>query len=191
LRRASLAYLGKPGRQQREALDAERQKTDALAAAFKESARNWQTDLAGSAQLQQRIDEMIAGLDGLSATRAAVDGQSVDRPAAANTFTDVLDSIFRVYDSLGNLDDPQISKDTAALIEINRARELMSQEDALLSGALAAGRITVPEQAKFAQLVGAQRFLAGRTVAVLPAADRARYEQLVGRNERIRVLEDR
>ena len=59
-----------------------------------------------------------------------------------------------------------------------RAQEVLSQEDALLAGVLAAGAFNGTEHADFVRLVGAQRFLFAEAVAELPAADRARYEAL-------------
>ncbi|HEY0698179.1 MAG TPA: nitrate- and nitrite sensing domain-containing protein, partial [Micromonospora sp.] len=178
-RRLSAIYLAKPGSQQREALDGNRHRTEALAAEFKKSAQGWQARLAGSAELNQRIDELAVGLDRLPETRAAIDARTIDRVAAAKAFTEVLDSVFRVFDSLGNLDEADIAQDTATLIQLNRVRELASQEDALLAGALAANKLTAVEHSQFVQLVGAQRFLASEAAARMPDADRKRYDAMV------------
>ncbi|SCE92682.1 Signal transduction histidine kinase [Micromonospora viridifaciens] len=178
-RRTSLTFLGSPGEEQRSQLAEIRQRTDQLAQEFEESVDNWQVGLLGSDTLDQRIDELIRGLEDLPATRAAVDDKSIERAAAGAAFTGVIEAIYRVYDALGKLDDEQAAEDTAALIGLNRARELLSQEDALLAGALAAGRITPAEQAQFAQVVGARRFTAEQAITRLPAADQHRYEQML------------
>ncbi|MEV4492158.1 nitrate- and nitrite sensing domain-containing protein [Micromonospora coxensis] len=192
-RRMSLAYLGRPSQQQAEQLRVQRQRSEALAASFAESARSWRARLASSDELGQRIDEVVAGLDGLGSVRDSVVARSVDRAGAAAAYTGVLDSLFRVYASLGKLDDEQIAKDTATLTQLVRVRELMSQEDALFAGVAAAGRINDKEYAQFAHLVGAQRFLAQEALAELPTADRDRYLAMTEGESfaRLRALEDR
>ncbi|GAB2949416.1 hypothetical protein GCM10027280_42500 [Micromonospora polyrhachis] len=192
-RRLSVAYLGRPSEQQRAPLAAERQKSEELAAAFRRSIESQQVELAASTELKQRLDELTRGLDGLARTRAAINTQDIDRASASDAYTRVIDSIFRVFDSMAKLDDHEIAKDTTALIELNRARELVSQEDALVTGIIAAGRITAAEHAQFAQLVGAQRFIANETALELPAVERERYDQLVDSQTflQLRTMEDR
>lgn len=179
-RRTSLTYLGRPSDRKRLALADVRQRTDQLSVTFKESAGTWQVDATGSQNLERQIKGLITGLDRLPQTRAEVDDKSIDRTAAGSAFTDLIESIYRVYDALGNLDDEQIAEDTAALIGLNRSRELLSQEDALLAGVLSAGRITAAEQAQFAQIVGARRFTADQAIVKLPAEDQRRHEEMSG-----------
>ncbi|SCL36957.1 Signal transduction histidine kinase [Micromonospora rhizosphaerae] len=179
-RRTSLTYLGRSDEGQRAALAKMRQRTDELAAEFKESSDSWQVDLFGDDALDQRIAELVGGLDALPRTRAAVDDRNIDRAEANGTFTGLIESIYRVYDALGNLDDEQVAEDTAALIGLNRSRELLSQEDALVAGVLAAGRITPAEQAQFTRIVGARQFTATQALVRLPATDQHRYDEMSG-----------
>ncbi|MFD0581700.1 sensor histidine kinase [Dactylosporangium darangshiense] len=192
-RRLSTAYLGAPGDQQRQDLAAQRQKTEQAGTEFKKSVQSWQANPTGDAGLQQRVDKVVAGLDGLAATRASIDSRAIDRTAASSAFTDLIGSLFDVYDALGSLDDKDAAADAAALIQLNRTWELMSQEDALLTGSIAAGTMTADERARFTQIVGAQRFLGGETAARLPSADRARYDQMIGGKAftTLRAIEDR
>ena len=98
-----------------------------------------------------------------------------------------------MYGSLGQLDDAQIAAASETLVDLYQVRELISQQDALITGVLAAGRMTGDEYARFAQLVGAQRYQTAEAVAELSPADRIRYDQLAGSDAvaRFRVLEDR
>ncbi|MDG4811322.1 nitrate- and nitrite sensing domain-containing protein [Micromonospora sp. WMMD1120] len=177
-RRASLTYLGRPDDAQRAALAEARQRTDQLAETFTKSTESWQVGALASDTLDQRITTLIAGLENLDKTRTAVDERSIDRAGAIATFTGVIEAIYRVYDALGNLDDEQVAEDTAALISLNRARELLSQEDALLAGVLAAGRITPAERAEFTRIIGARQFVAASALVRLPTADQRRYEAM-------------
>ncbi|MGW1061455.1 nitrate- and nitrite sensing domain-containing protein [Micromonospora rubida] len=191
-RRTSLAYLGRPDDAGRETLGAERRRTDELAVAFRESASDWRTAVAASDTLEQRLDVAYGQLSRLGQARAEVDNRSADRSSTFTAYGSVVRSIFDVYTALGLLDDEQVAEDTTALIELNRARELLSQEDALLTGVLAAGRVTEVERAQVAQIIGAQRFSADLAVSRLPAADRQRYAAMVGGTafEKLRALED-
>ncbi|WFE52833.1 nitrate- and nitrite sensing domain-containing protein [Micromonospora sp. WMMD1155] len=192
-RRMSVAYLGRRDQGLAQELQAQHERSEKSATTFAESARSWRARFASSDELIGRIDEMVARLDGLGEMRAAVVSGSVDRAGAAAAYTGVLDSLFRVYAAMGQLDDEQIAQDTVNLTRLVRVRELMSQEDALFAGMAAAGRVSAPEYTQFAHLVGAQRFLVAEALAELPDADRERYVQMTEGQAftRLRALEDR
>ncbi|GIJ77513.1 Histidine kinase-, DNA gyrase B-, and HSP90-like ATPase [Micromonospora phaseoli] len=177
-RRTSLVYLGRPGEARLEELAQLRQRTDQSAAEFAESVGSWQVDLLGSDALRERIASLDQRLAALPDTRTAVDGRNIGRREAGAVFTGLIESIHEVYDELGNLDDDQVADDTDQLIRLNRVRELLSQEDALLAGVLAAGRITSVERAEFTRVVGARQFVVEQAIARLPDADQRRYERL-------------
>ncbi|MFC8845227.1 MULTISPECIES: nitrate- and nitrite sensing domain-containing protein [unclassified Micromonospora] len=191
-RKLSLAYLGRPDEARREALGAERRRTDELASTFRESSGGWRTAVAASDTLEQRLDAVYGQLTRLGDTRAEVDARSGDRSSTLAAYGQAVRSIFDVYAALGLLDDQQVGEDTTALIELNRARELLSQEDAMLTGVLSAGRMTTAERSQLAQLIGAQRFAADLAVSWLPAADRERYDAMIGGEAfaNLRDLED-
>ncbi|GIJ27705.1 histidine kinase [Micromonospora qiuiae] len=192
-RRSSVVYLGRPDDALRSELTQLRQRTDQLTAEFAESVDSWQVSLLGSKDLHERIALLQKGLDALRDTRAAVDEHNIGRSEAGVAFTEVIESIYQVYDELGNLDDVEVAENTAELIRLNRARELLSQQDAMLAGVLAAGRITTAERAEFTRIVGARQFLAEQAVVRLPKADQQRYAQMIaGPNfRRLAELEDK
>jgi signal transduction histidine kinase len=191
-RRLSLVYLGQPGSVERDALTAQRGHTDEARERFQTLVRSRDVRLAASASAQQRIDEAFRILDRLTGTRNAIDSASIGRGDAAQTFTDIIGANFRVFNSLATLDDPEIAKEGRTLVALTRAREVLSQEDALLAGVLAANHFEGDEHARFVQLVGAQRFLYADSAAELPATDKARYDQLLasGPFAAFHVLED-
>ena len=73
-------------------------------------------------------------------------------------YTDAIDSIFVVDDSLATLDDKGFAQNVRTVVGLNRARELLSQEDAQISGILAARRFSTADYTQFVQAVGAQRY---------------------------------
>ncbi|MFC6018069.1 nitrate- and nitrite sensing domain-containing protein [Plantactinospora solaniradicis] len=177
-RRQTLVYLGRPSNEAREQMAAERQKTDTFAATFRKSSGSWQAAVATSGEGEQRLSKVFADLDALTETRERVDAEAITRADAAAPFTSAVESLNRMYDVVGSLDDKEIAQDTAALIQLYRVRELMSQEDALLAGVAAAGKITGPEHAEFVRLVGAQQFLARDTASQLRAQDREKMDSV-------------
>ncbi|MEH1169482.1 nitrate- and nitrite sensing domain-containing protein [Micromonospora sp. CPCC 205539] len=192
-RRMSVAYLGRRNPDLAQQLREQRERTEKQSAVFAEASHSWRGKFASSDELTVRIDQVVAGLNGLGPTRDSVIAGSVDRATATAAYTGVLESLFRMYTALSQLDDEQIAKDTVTLTQLVRVRELMSQEDALFAGVTAAGRISEPEYAQFAHLVGAQRFLAAEALAELPEADRARYVRMTegAAFTKFRALEDR
>ncbi|MET7970772.1 nitrate- and nitrite sensing domain-containing protein [Micromonospora sp. NPDC005305] len=192
-RRLSLLYLGQSDPDQLSELVAQRQRTDDSAATLWRSAQDWRTEIPASDELEQRITDLKTQVEQLGAVRAEVGRKTIDRTATLAAYNEAVDAIFGVFDALGGLDDDEIARDTAALIDLNRARELLSQQDALLTGAVAANRMTVAEQTAFARLVGAQMFLSDRTARDLAPTDRARYQQMTeGESFRqLRALQDR
>jgi methyl-accepting chemotaxis protein len=98
-----------------------------------------------------------------------------------------------MYNSLGELDDKNIARDVRTLIDMTRAGEVLSQEDGLVAGVLAAGTLTDAEQDTLTQLVGTQQFLRADAASRLPDTDRKRYEDFVQSPEvsRFEVLQTR
>lgn len=191
-RRLTQAYLSNPEAAQRTALEAEHRKTAQLAADFADSVRNWQVDVAGSSALDNQLGMTIAQVNALERTRAEVLDRKIDRIAAAEAYTDTIESIFQIYDVTGSLDDKQIAGEAAALIQLNRMKELISQEDALLSGLFGNGRMSGPEYVRYVSLVAAERFLGEEVRVRLADADQRRYQQLVEGEAftRLRAVQD-
>ncbi|MEU7974626.1 nitrate- and nitrite sensing domain-containing protein, partial [Micromonospora sp. NPDC049089] len=191
-RRLTQAYLSNPEAAQRTALEAEHLKTTQLAGAFADSVRHWQVDMAGSSALDNQLRMTIAQVDTLKQTRAEVLDRKIDRIAAAEAYTGAIESIFQIYDVTGSLDDKQIASEAAALIQLNRMKELVSQEDALLSGLFGNGRMSGAEYARYVALVGAERFIGEETRVRLADADQRRYQQLVEGEAftRLRAVQD-
>ncbi|WP_433386473.1 sensor histidine kinase [Micromonospora sp. KLBMP9576] len=191
-RRASAAYLGGSGAAEREQLDAQWRRTEGVADDFRKSVSSWRVDLAAE-ESQRQIDVVVSGLDQLGEVRESIRDRQVDRAAATREYTELIDSVLRMYGSLGNLDDDRFTQETAALIQLVRIRELMSQQDALVTGSLAAGRMTPEETAAFARAAGAQRYLDSQVHSELASTDRTRYEALLASEPftAFRSLEDR
>ncbi|MDX6743296.1 nitrate- and nitrite sensing domain-containing protein [Actinocorallia sp. A-T 12471] len=157
-RRLSMILAGDRTPENVKAVRDKRQETDAAVAEYTRLADSTMVRLAGDDILERRIEASFTALAGLEEARGWFDSptqQYADH--ARSNYTDAVTAMFRVYDGMATLDDDQFANDTRVLVSINRARELFSQEDALVAGVLASGRFTTGSFNEFMQLVGAQR----------------------------------
>ncbi|MBT2210276.1 nitrate- and nitrite sensing domain-containing protein [Actinomadura sp. NEAU-AAG7] len=191
-RKLSAIYLSSPGAAQRQALVAQRARVDASEAAFRDRAVGEDAMGTASGTLKRRIRETAGHLDAIATGRKAIDSRSIDRQAAVRPYNEVIDSAFRVYNAAGTVNNEEIARDSRALNSLTRAKEMLSREDTLLSGALAAGRLTPADHAQFVSLVGTQRYLHEEAAAELPSDDLAQYQRLTStaQYKRLRFLED-
>lgn len=193
-RRGSVVYLASPATDraaQRAALAEQRVLTDREHAEFDRLAGggSW----AASVNLENRIGELSRLLAGLARQREDIDRNTATRDAVATAYTNIIDAGFRVYEALGVLDDEAIARHSHTLVALSRAREVVSQEDALLAGVLAAKRLTVAEHLQFIKLVGIQRFQYAEAASELSDAERREFAALDVSPEMaaLRALEDR
>ncbi|MFC4532361.1 nitrate- and nitrite sensing domain-containing protein [Sphaerisporangium dianthi] len=192
-RRLTVQLLADPSSgRRRAAVRAQWAKSEATAAEFLRTATANDTRRAAGDALNTRVTEASQKLRKLPLLRKQVDAGQVNRIGASATITDVIDSLYRVYDSMATVDDTTLAKETRTFIQMGRARELLAQEDVLATGALATGGFSRSEVTQFTQIVGAQRFLLTSTAAELPPTDRAAFERLA-RGDRflnLRHMED-
>ncbi|MFI7614558.1 nitrate- and nitrite sensing domain-containing protein [Nonomuraea terrae] len=177
-RRMSAVELSDRSSSMSDQLDEQRKRTDGLLAGFRESAGGtlvgWATDEEGA----ERLNEVFRQLDTLRQTRQAVDAGEMNRTKATDAYSEVIDSFYALYGSLATLDDKALAKDVRNLLALSRARDIITKEDALLSGALVSGRLSPAEHAQFTQNVGAWRLVAEQAGTDLSDFDRAEYEKV-------------
>ncbi|NEA22163.1 sensor histidine kinase, partial [Actinomadura bangladeshensis] len=187
-RRLSMVQMARPSAAAEAALNAQRKETDKTRAEAVELARGGNVGRFGGDTLERRVDEMLVRLKSVNDARRAVDAGTTDRARIAAGYSEVVESIFRVYDSLATLDDKDFARDTRTLLELNRMWELLSQEDALMAGSLATGRITQPELITFTQTVGTRRHNTAQALITIQDSDRTLYAGLT-KNAKISTIQ--
>jgi signal transduction histidine kinase len=192
-RRLSLVFLGSKTEGDRAAMESGRLVTDRQAEQFRRLAVDKNAQKVISAQARDWTKEILQYLDSLPARRRQVDGAAVTRAQVFTRYTTTISTINQLQASLATLSDPAVTKDAGTQVALARARELLSQEDALLSGALAAGQLSFPEHVQFTKLVGTQRSLYSDLLPDLRPADRALYQRIISTSEytRLESLENR
>ncbi|MEU5882797.1 nitrate- and nitrite sensing domain-containing protein [Spirillospora sp. NPDC047279] len=192
-RRLAAVYLGSglPGDQA--ALESGRLVTDRQADLFRRLTADEGAQDAASQQARGLAARIVQQLDALGTTRTAVDRKSMTRSQSFTNYTAVITDLGTLQGSLSTLSNADVARDARNQVSLTRAREMLAQEDALLAGVLAAGRMTPAERAEFSRLVGAQRTLYGLAAPELATAERAYLQRITGMPEytRLRTLEDR
>ncbi|WP_242887036.1 sensor histidine kinase [Actinomadura litoris] len=177
-RRMSLSYLGDDRTIGRSGFDAQRARTDRTRAAFRAAASDPSVRGAAARRTRERMADLAASLGEIEAVRTSVDKRLIDRSEALGRYTAFIDRAAEIYEEPRS-DDDRIVRDTRLLLGLERARESMSREDALVTGALAARKISHSEYLRLVQLVGARAFLYDDSTRALPPGDRVRYDAIV------------
>ncbi|MEU8306035.1 nitrate- and nitrite sensing domain-containing protein [Actinomadura sp. NPDC048955] len=176
-RRLTVTMLAS-GQRRPDLLDAQRARTDKERAIVIEKARSGSVRRAADDEMDQRLDAMVRLLGRLDGDRRSIDAGAFDRRHIIDAYSDTIESIFHMYDGTTTLDDKGFTTDLRAEIAVNRSWELLSQEDALVAGVLASGRITPIDQIDIAKAVGARRLNYERALVDLEGADRQAWNEL-------------
>jgi signal transduction histidine kinase len=160
------------------ALTEQRRRTDRAVADLRRRIDGEELRDAAGDLLDTRLDQLAGALDGLPAGRGFIDRRKVDRAGAIGLYSGMISSAFQAFAAMATLPDADLNREALALTGLGRSRELLGQADALLAGALTAGRYAEGEHAQLVRTINNQRFLAETAVADLPGPERAAYQRL-------------
>ncbi|MFE1955358.1 nitrate- and nitrite sensing domain-containing protein [Streptomyces sp. NPDC059524] len=177
-RRQTLVYLADPrASEAQSALRAKRTASDEALSDFKERAR----DAGARDDLDDRtratLDAAVEGFEGIESLRRNVDEGTVTRVQALDFYTRLIAPTYEFLLDLTALDDAVLEREGRALAGLVRARELLSQEDALVGSGLVARRLTRLELRQVSDLAAQRTLLYDTSLALLPGDERARYER--------------
>ncbi|TDC74049.1 nitrate- and nitrite sensing domain-containing protein, partial [Actinomadura sp. 7K507] len=176
-RRLSMAALGGARTADPGQLREQRLATDKAAGEVRAGSRDQGLREAILPEVVERMDGLVGRLGDLRGLRDGVDERTTDRQHVLGRYNEIIDAGFAVYQATAPAEG-SITARAQTLTSFGRAREFMAREDALLTGALAAGRITDTERVQFAKLVGAHHAIHADSARELPAEARADFERL-------------
>ncbi len=138
-----------------------RSATDTAEAAFRVAVLKPSVRGAMDQTTRKRLDDLTTRLDGLTEVRAHADAHVITTLDAINSFNAVLDSLGRLFNGMVVVDDPDIYRQGAAVLDVSAAYELAMREDTLVNAALASRshRMTIGEHALFVRSVNTGRYL--------------------------------
>ncbi|MFE9451538.1 nitrate- and nitrite sensing domain-containing protein [Streptomyces sp. NPDC006739] len=176
-RRQTLVYLADPrAADALSALRRTRTRTDAAITKIRKNAENHHIVDGMDADDTEHLTAVLDAFDGIDSLRRSVEQGTVDRAQALDLYNRLVDPCYALLDTLDGIDDVDIDQQARALVNITRARELLSREDALLGSALVVGKLRHDETRAVSDLVAQRTLLYDISLPLLPAAERERYE---------------
>ncbi|MGW5093991.1 sensor histidine kinase [Streptomyces nodosus] len=172
-RRATAVWQAKHSRAARAALDAARRETDAALTASSGSAAS------GGSALRRRATSLDEALAALTEHRDAIDGRTLSAADTFQYFTDTIGRGVLLVTAAVRSDDGSLAHGGSATVSLMQITEMLSRQDALLSGALPSGGMSLADRTRFGQYLALRReFGTTLTVGDLPAGTAAAYAQL-------------
>lgn len=173
-RRQSLLYLAdRRGANALGELRKRTRETDKVVTRLRDNAAEpaVRDDLNGVAG--ERMDDVVKALGRLSSLRTRIEDNTISRDAAFEAYNALVDPNYEFLAALHALENVEMDKQGRALVNVTRAREAVSREDALMSAAIASGTMGKRDLRGFADRVAERRVLYATSLPVLPGDDRA------------------
>ncbi|GAA3502014.1 nitrate- and nitrite sensing domain-containing protein [Streptomyces prasinosporus] len=177
-RRQTLVHLADPRTSDTlSALRATRTATDGAIAEVRGNADDPDVRDGLGAGGEDRLTAVLDAFDGIASLRGSVEQGTVTRVEALDQYSLLVDSCYALLASLEGVDHVEMDQQGRALLNLSRARELLSREDALLGSALVVGELTRDEVRGVSDLVAQRRLMYDISLPALPPAERERYER--------------
>ncbi|MFH9014586.1 nitrate- and nitrite sensing domain-containing protein [Streptomyces sp. NPDC017943] len=177
-RRQTLVHLADPRASDGlAALRRSRTATDEAVAAIRGNARDPDVRDAMGADTRERLTAVLDAFEGIDSLRRSVEDGTVDRAQALDLYNRLVDPCYVLLTNLHVVDNIELDKQYRALVNLARARELLSREDALLGSALVVGRISRAESRDVSDLVAQRALMYDVNLQLLPVAERDRYDR--------------
>ncbi|MDP9848582.1 nitrate- and nitrite sensing domain-containing protein [Streptosporangium lutulentum] len=144
-----------------------RGQTDRAIDDFLRRATALETTSVLSPKLGDALAEVTAQVQKLRTIRGDIDGGIVNRLQAVQAFSTITDAIYRLQDQVVTVSEIDLYQQAVGLQRISHAHDLLSREDALISGAILAGELTHDEYEAMEVLAPNRRLLLSEGVAAL------------------------
>ena len=177
-RRQSLVYLADP----RAAdglgdLKRSRAATDKAVAKIRKNAANPDVRDAMGQATDSRVTAVLDAFDGLQSLRRSVEDGTVSRAQALDLYNHLVDPCYVLLSNLHVVDNVEMDKQYRALVNLARAREFLSREDALLGSSLIVGELTRDETRDISDLVAQRTLMYDVNLPLLPSSERGHFER--------------
>ncbi|MFE2424898.1 nitrate- and nitrite sensing domain-containing protein [Streptomyces hokutonensis] len=177
-RRQSLVYLADP-RAADGLTDLRRSRTatDEAVAKIRKNARNPDVRDAMGQTTDSRVSAVLDAFDGLESLRRSVEDGTVSRAQALDLYNRLIDPCYVLLTNLHVVDNVEMDKQYRALVNLARARELLSREDALLGSSLIVGKLTRDETRAVSDLVAQRTLMYDVNLPLLPSSERDHFDR--------------
>ncbi len=151
--------------------------TDAAVAKIRKNAQNPDVRDAMGQATDSRVSAVLDAFDGLQSLRRSVEDGTVDRNQALGLYNHLVDPCYVLLTNLHVVDNVEMDKQYRALVNLARAREFLSREDALLGSSLVVGKLTRDETRDISDLVAQRTLMYDVNLPLLPASERGHFER--------------
>ncbi|WP_433371537.1 sensor histidine kinase [Streptosporangium sp. CA-115845] len=138
-------------------LDAQRVRTNAARAELERLITEVRSDLVPGTW--ERLNRLLRTMDRLTEIRSGVDTRTDTRLQTLDAYTGIVEAAFDVYEKVRISTDIELTDQARAVVTVGRSREILSQQAALISGAVVEGAMSPSERARFSELVTGRRLL--------------------------------
>ncbi|MFI0544979.1 nitrate- and nitrite sensing domain-containing protein [Streptomyces sp. WSLK1-3] len=177
-RRQTLVYLADPRASDAlSALRSTRSASDDAIAKFRRNSSDPDVRDGMDQDDDERLTAALDAFDGIDSLRRSVEDGTLSRLQAFEQYNRLVDPAYALLATLDGIDNVELDKQARALVNITRARELLSREDALLGSALVVGKLTRDEIRDVSDLVSQRNLMYDISLDVLPGTERERYER--------------
>ncbi|MFF9473755.1 nitrate- and nitrite sensing domain-containing protein [Streptomyces roseolus] len=193
-RRAAVRQLAAPGPDRTAELDDRIRRTDEAVARLRLGDGHTVGDSGDlPADVSDRLAAFVGEAESLARLRAAVVEGRGEGDRVRDAYTAAVSAGFAVNGALTGIQDAGRGSHARVLLELARADEMLSREDALLTSAHLAGRLTAAHQRAFAGAAETRRTLLASATVDLSQAGRAAWSRLAGSPDhaRLTAAEDR
>ncbi|MFD4529888.1 nitrate- and nitrite sensing domain-containing protein [Streptomyces sp. NPDC058470] len=176
-RRQTLVYLADPRASDAlAALKRSRTATDDAVAKVRRNAKDEDVREYMGEGPSQRLTTILDAFDGIDSLRQSVEEGTVNRTQSLDLYNRLVDPCYILMTNIHLLNNVEMDKQGRALVNLARAREFLSREDALLGSALVAGHITKDEIRDASDLMAQRALMYEMSLPLLPSSDRERFE---------------
>ncbi|MBT2391931.1 nitrate- and nitrite sensing domain-containing protein [Streptomyces sp. ISL-1] len=193
-RRAAVRQVAAPSDERAAAVRQEARRTDDAVRKLRLDDRT--TVAAGGgipAGVAGRLDQFVAGAEGLRALRTAVVSGKAGWNATYEQYTATVTAAFGVSGALAGIQDAGPGSDARVLLEFARAGEMLAQEDALLTSAQLSNSMAAERLRLFTGAVSTRRSLTDSTVTDLRGPELTAWRELAGQSayRQLQTAEDK
>ncbi|MFJ8666568.1 nitrate- and nitrite sensing domain-containing protein [Streptomyces sp. NPDC093600] len=193
-RRAAVRQIASPGTGRATELRQQGQRTGAAVSRLRLDGRHTVGDTGNlPREVADRIGQFVTKAESLGPVRTAVATGRADADQAYEEYTAVISAAFAVGGALSGIQDARAGSDARVLLELARAGEMLSREDALLSSAHLTGQLSAEGLRRFTGAVDTRRTLIESATADLRGPERAAWQRLVAQrgHQQLTAAEDR
>ncbi|MHB9863145.1 nitrate- and nitrite sensing domain-containing protein [Streptomyces sp. YIM S03343] len=177
-RRQTLVYLADPrAADALTALRRTRTATDEAIAKTRKNAKDPDVREGLGTEDGEQLTAVLDAFDDVGSLRRSIEQGTVNRTQAFDLYNHLVDPCYALLATLDGIDDIAMDEQARALVNVTRARELLSREDALLGSSLVVGTLTRAETREISDLVAQRTLMYDISLPLLPAAERERYER--------------